>query len=360
MKFQEIPDSPTLKYYTNWKEFEKRIHSPPSKKYNKLPLWMEKIKEKNNSIIILTKKLNIEKKDDAIILETFKKESIKLETITYIDRIHISNITNAYNLNINQDTTMLIASNGGDGFTAHHLTINIKQGVNAEITIVDNGGLGNKSIKTSTILFKLGKGSKLKLIIISTHGETAVYTRRIYDLLEKSELEIRELVLGGPSTRIGNDVYLNGVDSKVRIYSSVLAKGSSWIDVLQNVIHQGPKTQSIVKARGASIDKAFLSIRGIAIVKDEAIKSRSHVDAHALILSPNARANASPMLEIHTGDVEEAFHSASVHSIDEQELFYMSTRGLSKDDVIKLIIEGVSSFSGVPDMTGISFEKLLF
>ncbi|MCE4620647.1 MAG: SufD family Fe-S cluster assembly protein [Desulfurococcales archaeon] len=360
--FQEIADSPTLKYYTNWKVFQQRLKAPDSKEYIAEPSWIARLKERVTDYLILGK--DVEQEVSKVRLsDVASNEDILAEigATGKMDYIHVQRLTKGVKVALpdEEESTLLIVSLGGDGYTGHHVSLEVGKGANLELILVDLGGIGNASLKTFTLSGRLCENAQVRVTSLSSHGETAVYTKRVYRLSSHAKLEVRSLYIGGPSTRVNEDAYLEGIGSSVAVQASALSTGSSWIDVLLNAIHEGERSKSLVTARGASLDNAFLSLRGIAIVKDQAEWSRSHVDVHSLILSDTARANASPMLEIHTGNVEEAYHSASVHSIEESELFYLATRGLSRNDAIKLLLDGVAGYSGVLELLGISLEGLM-
>ena len=360
--FQEIADSPTLKYYTNWKVFQQRLKAPDSRKYPVEPSWIDRLKEKATDCLILGNDVRWEA-SNVKLSDIANNEDVLAEVgaTGKMDYIHVQRLTRGVKVTLpeGEESTLLIVSLGGDGYTGHHVSLDVGEDARLELVLVDLGGIGDASLKTLTLSARLGEKARVRVRSLSSHGETAVYTRRIYKLSSNAELEVRSLYIGGPSTRVNEDAYLEGPGSSVTVQASTLSTGSSWIDVLLNAIHEGERSRSLVTARGASLDSAFLSLRGIAIVKEKAEWARSHVNVHSLILSENARANASPMLEIHTGNVEEAYHSASVHSIEEPELFYLATRGLSRNDAVRLLLDGVAGYSGVLELLGLGLEDLL-
>jgi Fe-S cluster assembly scaffold protein SufB len=74
-------------------------------------------------------------------------------------------------------------------------------------------------------------------------------------------------------------------------------------------------------------------------IEKTAKNSRAYLAEHGMILGKDARADAIPGLEIETNDVK-ATHSASVAQINDEELFYIMSRGLTEDEAKKLIIVG--------------------
>ncbi|MCE4622454.1 MAG: SufD family Fe-S cluster assembly protein [Desulfurococcales archaeon] len=359
--FQEIADSPTMKYYTNWKEFQKRLVAQDSRVYMELPDWVEKLSDK---VVVLS---------DEVLVRGVPRDYIEVHDDSYdvlkdikvtgkMEYYNAARLTRAVTIRIPREASLdglVLVSLGGDGYTGHHIHIELEPFASAEVILVDLGGVGDSSIKTLTIAVDMDSDSRLKFYSISLHEEAAVYSRRVYRLSARSRLELNTFYSSGPATRINEDVYLNGEYSEIEVNSSSLAGRNKWGDVLLNVRHRGERSKSYINGRGVVLEDGILTIRGIAIVEKSAEWSSSHVEVHVSAFGEQAKGNASPMLEIHTGNVEEAFHSASVSSLSEDELFYLGTRGLSKDEARELLVEGILHFSGVLERLGLSIETVL-
>lgn len=91
--------------------------------------------------------------------------------------------------------------------------------------------------------------------------------------------------------------------------------------------------------------KAFLS--GKIVIPPSSCGVDSYLDEHLLLLSSQARAKASPSLEISNNDVK-ASHSSSVEEIDLEKLFYLQSRGISKEESKQTLIESFL-FPGLED-----------
>ncbi|MCE4618567.1 MAG: SufD family Fe-S cluster assembly protein [Desulfurococcales archaeon] len=359
--FQEIADSPTMKYYTNWKEFQKRLVAQDSRVYMELPDWVEKLSDK---VVVLS---------DEVLVRGVPRDYIEVHDDSYdvlkdikvtgkMEYYNAARLTRAVTIRIPREASLdglVLVSLGGDGYTGHHIHIELEPFASAEVILVDLGGVGDSSIKTLTIAVDMDSDSRLKFYSISLHEEAAVYSRRVYRLSARSRLELNTFYSSGPATRINEDVYLNGEYSEIEVNSSSLAGRNKWGDVLLNVRHRGERSKSYINGRGVVLEDGILTIRGIAIVEKSAEWSSSHVEVHVSAFGEQAKGNASPMLEIHTGNVEDAFHSASVSSLSEDELFYLGTRGLSKDEARELLVEGILHFSGVLERLGLSIETVL-
>jgi Fe-S cluster assembly scaffold protein SufB len=114
---------------------------------------------------------------------------------------------------------------------------------------------------------------------------------------------------------------------------------SSSHDTVSNITHSGPNTTGHAISKGVVRDKARAIFKGMIRIDKNAKNSRAYLAEHAMILSKDALADAIPGLEIETNEVK-ATHSASVSQINEEEIFYVTSRGLSEDEAKKLIIGG--------------------
>jgi Fe-S cluster assembly scaffold protein SufB len=79
--------------------------------------------------------------------------------------------------------------------------------------------------------------------------------------------------------------------------------------------------------------------KGMIKIDKEAKASESYLAGHAILLDKSAKSDAIPGLEIETNEVK-ATHSASVAQLDENEIFYLMSRGLSRDGAKREIVNG--------------------
>ncbi|MDG7053998.1 MAG: SufD family Fe-S cluster assembly protein, partial [Nitrososphaerota archaeon] len=91
--------------------------------------------------------------------------------------------------------------------------------------------------------------------------------------------------------------------------------------------------KSILKDNSKSLFKGMIRI------KEHASKSKSYLSGRSILLDKGAKSESIPGLEIFTNDVK-ATHSASVAQIDEEQIFYLQTRCLSRGESERIIVEG--------------------
>jgi len=130
-------------------------------------------------------------------------------------------------------------------------------------------------------------------------------------------------------------------------------------------VHVGEETQSSMSAKGAAKDSAVTRFFGSVRMLPGSINAKGHLSEHNLILSPNAKIEAVPALEIEHNEVE-ASHAATLERVDEEKLFYLNARGLPTAEAMELLVEGFfeDAFSSLEDeelrrsLTAELFKKL--
>jgi len=354
MPFQEIADSPTVKYYTNWRVFQERLDLPYSERYMGMPSWAHSIEAPR---VILAGDV-VAEHPYARPISDYKEVLEDIGATGKMELYHAARLNAAVRIEYppGSQGKVLLASLGGDAYTGHHASIILGDDSEATVYLLD---LAQDGLKTFTLAVRAGQRSKLTLYNISAHGRAAVYTRRSYHAAQDATITARLIVSGGDSTRLQEDYHLEGVGAKVESYTSSVGRPGSWTDTVLNARHAAPLTTSHIGGRGVAQEQGTLAVRGLAMVLPEAEESSSHVEVYLASLGETARAYAVPMLEIHTGNVRNAYHSASVASLSGDILFYLKTRGLTREEATLLLVDGVTHYSGVLDTLGVAVEAIL-
>lgn len=104
-------------------------------------------------------------------------------------------------------------------------------------------------------------------------------------------------------------------------------------------LHQALHTQSYTLVRGVLFDKAKAQINGLIKIAKNAQHTKAFLEEKILLVGTQTQAEAEPQLEIEANEVK-ASHAATVGTIDEEQLFYLMSRGLSRDQAVHLIVLG--------------------
>jgi Fe-S cluster assembly protein SufB/Fe-S cluster assembly protein SufD len=146
-------------------------------------------------------------------------------------------------------------------------------------------------------------------------------------------------LLGGAMTRSRVESVMEGEGASSENVEVVFGAGTQRFDAVSNISHVGPNTSGHAVSKGVVKEKARSLFKGMIRINKDAKNSRAYLAEHGMILGKEARADAIPGLEIETNEVK-ATHSASVAQINDEEIFYLMSRGLSEDESKKLIIVG--------------------
>lgn len=134
-------------------------------------------------------------------------------------------------------------------------------------------------------------------------------------------------------------VYLVGEHAKGEILSIAFAGNGQHQDAGAKVIHAAPNTSSRITSKSISKDGGRASYRGLAKVYKTAENSKVSVECDALLIGDRARSDTYPTMEIDAENVR-IEHEARVSKVAEEQLFYLTSRGLSEDEARLLIVNG--------------------
>lgn len=136
-----------------------------------------------------------------------------------------------------------------------------------------------------------------------------------------------------------NSTLFMGEGASLTEKSTLLLDGEQRAECKSFALHNYPGAKSDMSVRGVLRGNSFARVDALAKIGKAAKKSDSQVSAHLLLLDKGARAIANPDLEILNNDVV-AGHSASVGEIDEDQVFYLMSRGIPEKEAKDEIVEG--------------------
>lgn len=147
--------------------------------------------------------------------------------------------------------------------------------------------------------------------------------------------------------------HLVGKETEGYIKSFYLTKGKGICDVYTENFHDASFTMSDIITRGVLLDKSKALSRGLVQIGEDAPNSEGYEQQDALLLSNAAEADAIPNLVIHNHDVK-CSHGSTVGKVDEEQLFYLQSRGIPTELAEKVLVEGYF----IPVIDSITDEKV--
>ena len=140
------------------------------------------------------------------------------------------------------------------------------------------------------------------------------------------------------------EVILNRAGMEVKIIGAFQLAGNTKHELSLFIVHKAPRTHAETELRGVVEGHASLTLSGTIIIEKKAQKSESFLREKVLLLSPTAKAEAVPNLEILADDVK-CSHAATMSNISEEQIFYLMSRGLTRKKAEEMIVEGFLQMS---------------
>ncbi|OGE10906.1 hypothetical protein A3A60_03575 [Candidatus Curtissbacteria bacterium RIFCSPLOWO2_01_FULL_42_26] len=135
------------------------------------------------------------------------------------------------------------------------------------------------------------------------------------------------------------DVVLAGENASVEVVGLLMAKGERQTALEVYITHAAPNTKSNVNVRAVLRGKSTFAFRGNVKIEKGAKGADAYLRSDALLFDDAKMGDDTPALEILEPDVR-AGHAATIGKVDERMLFYLMSRGLTRVEAEKLLVQG--------------------
>jgi Fe-S cluster assembly protein SufD len=154
-----------------------------------------------------------------------------------------------------------------------------------------------------------------------------------------ASIHLLQVALGSRFTKAYIHAHLDEPGVNAELVGLTFIGGKQHVDhsTLQN--HRSGQTLSDLLFKCAMLEEARSVYGGLIAIHPNAQRSDAYQNNRNLLLSPNARADSLPMLEIMANDVR-CTHGSTTRSVDEEEVFYLQSRGLPRAQAERMLVEG--------------------
>lgn len=196
------------------------------------------------------------------------------------------------------------------------------------------------SVNSSIIEIFVGKNANLSIIKLQNWGEHVWnFSNEKAIISEDGHIDWMVGALGSHLTKSFIDLELIEKNSSGKMLGFYIPYKNQHFDYDTQQNHLAPNTTSDLTYKGALLGNSRCVWQGMIYVSHNAIKTDGYQINRNLMLSPTARADSIPGLEILANDVR-CTHGSTIGKIDEEQMFYLLSRGISKKEAEKLIIDG--------------------
>ena len=158
------------------------------------------------------------------------------------------------------------------------------------------------------------------------------------------------LVYPGVSCDVSLDVSLKGEGAEANIYGAYICGGNEKVKFSVDMHHDVPHCNSRQLFKGIAGGSSRIDFYGKIIVAQDAQRTEAYQENHNILISDEAKVDTKPQLEIYADDVK-CSHGATIGRLNEEEQFYMRSRGISLEDakVLQMISFIAPVLEKIPD-----------
>jgi Fe-S cluster assembly protein SufD len=228
----------------------------------------------------------------------------------------------------------------GDGVASfpHTLVVAEEQ---SEVTVLDRFGSPDVDhFVDGVVELVIGDAAHVKYLSVQEHGPRtwSIVLQRAH-LGRDATLRSSAVALGGEYARLRSESLLTGQGAESDLLAVYFGDQTQMLDFRTLQDHQAPHTRSDLLFKGAVEDEARSVYSGLIRLRHEAQKSNAYQTNRNLVLSEGAGAESIPNLEIEANDVR-CSHASTVGPIDDDQLYYLESRGIRPEDAERLIVLG--------------------
>ncbi|MBR2065296.1 MAG: SufD family Fe-S cluster assembly protein [Bacteroidales bacterium] len=185
-------------------------------------------------------------------------------------------------------------------------------------------------------------------VIVVSEGQLV----RSIDVKAGQKTDMVLLVYPGVSCDIKLDVTLSGEGAEANIYGAYVCGSEEKVKISVDMHHDVPHCNSRQLFKGIAGGSSKVDFYGKIIVAQDAQKTEAYQENHNILLTDGAKVDTKPQLEIYADDVK-CSHGATIGRLNEEEQFYMRSRGISLEDakVLQMISFISPVFDGIEDQT---------
>lgn len=218
----------------------------------------------------------------------------------------------------------------------------IVAGVHARLEYIERlqtiGEVANSAVIITEVVARAG--SQIKYCAIdSLAAKTTAYIKRYARTENDAVVNWAIGAMNDGHTILDTDTYLDGKGSESQLAIVAIASQDQVQGIDAKVVNRGHYSIGNILQHGVILDRATLTFNGIGLIEKNAKHADAQQESRVMMLSDEARGDANPILLIEEFEVT-AGHAASAGQLDEQQLYYLMSRGLPRQEAEFLVVRG--------------------
>jgi Fe-S cluster assembly protein SufD len=188
----------------------------------------------------------------------------------------------------------------------------------------------------------VGDGAHLTVVAVADWADDTVHHTHHHGKVGR-DATLRHVAVsfGGDLVRMNTTVEYDGPGGEAELLGLYFADAGQHLEHRLFVDHNAPKTKSNVDYKGALQGEGAHAVWiGDVLIRKVAEGIETYESNRNLVLTDGCRADSVPNLEIETGEIEGAGHASTTGRFDDQQLFYLQSRGIAEDEARRLVVHG--------------------
>jgi Fe-S cluster assembly protein SufD len=239
---------------------------------------------------------------------------------------------------LDRPVTLALAGTGSDEVVWGQLVVEV--GAFAKATVVlDHSGLARYSGGVAVLV---GDGADVTLVSVQDWAPGSVHGGQ-HDAVVGRDATFTQVVvsLGGDLVRLVSNVQYAGPGGSADLFGVYFADETQHLEHRLWVDHAVPNCRSNVLYKGALQGEAARTVWiGDVRIRPAATGTETYELNRNLVLTDGARADSVPNLEIETGEIVGAGHASATGRFDDEQLFYLCSRGIDAETARRLVVRG--------------------
>lgn len=232
-------------------------------------------------------------------------------------------------------------ADGSNAVFVHNLVV-LERG--AQATVVEeyvSANYDSQTFASPTTEIVANEASSLRYVTVQAWGSNVYHIgAQRARITDDANVEWINANLGGTLQHVEAEASLEGRGSRVEWKAATFADGKQSLLTAPTLRHVGTNTESHLDFKTVVNDGGYSTFDGMIKIEHDSKGTSTRLEEHALHLGPNARSDSIPGLMIDTNDVQRAGHASTSGQVDEEQLFYMLSRGIKRDEAVRMIVMG--------------------
>ena len=231
----------------------------------------------------------------------------------------------------------LVGSSADDTVWGH---VVVRVGAHSRATVVlEHTGSARYAAQVQVLV---GDNAHLDFASLQLWDDDAVHLGHIGTRIGRdARVRSFQASLGGDLVRLVETAEYDGPGGEIEMYGLYFVDAGQHIEHRLLVDHNAPHTRSNVDYRGALQGKGAHSVWiGNVLIRKVAEGIETYENNRNLVLTDGAKADSVPNLEIETGEIKGAGHASTTGRFDDEQLFYLCSRGVPAEQAKRLVVHG--------------------